>query len=836
MMQRSPSSALAFLVIPLLGLASIPLFLAPASASAQQPPDSAVVLENLVVVVGSRAETADPAELAVPVDIYGEEELARLGEIDLGELLGRIAPSYNSTRYSAGDGAALHVATLRGMSPDQVLVLVNGKRRHGVAFPKVIAALGYGSLGTDLRAIPIHAIKRIEVLRAGAASQYGSDAIAGVVNIVLKDADYGATANTYLSRTSRNDGERLLASGNTGIPLGNGFLNLTMEYSRQNPTIRASEAPTCFGPDPDYAPCANGGKMEFLQRNGEPDYEGGAVMFNAALPAGESAELYAFGGFARRSADLEGLYRKADWTARSVSYVYPDGFIPHEMSDLTDGSAVFGMRGDMGAWSYDLSSGFGQGQFAFGAANTINPSFAAEYVARNPGASPSAIASNAGARSVHSGTTNVRQWMVNADAARDLALGDMPLHLAVGAAFRRGSFWMGAGDLASYACGSSNSAGSFPAAHENNSGGMVASCGVQGFPGYSPASASASRKSRSSAGGYADIELEPSEALSVGGSFRFENYSDAGNSLTGGVNGRLALGESGFAVRSAVSTGFRAPRLPQRGFNTVVFQGGSGGLTSTAFLPEGHTIACQDFEACSLKHETSFSLGGGLVYANDSGLLVTADYYRVAVADAIVLTPGLGPDHGLRAGVQFQGRPVDGVAFWTNAIDTRTQGFDLFAGWRFRGMSWGSVDISTSYHRNSTVITKNRNPDFVRETQTLLITEAQPKQRVGTTVDVRSAGGIGARVAVNYIGGLRTPTVFEAPVDISGGTIVDAEATVLLASRIRLGIGVNNLFDKLPDRLPSDHVAQMWSYDYPSESPYGVMGRIMFVRMSILAS
>ena len=195
-----------------------------AAGSAQEPPDTALDVEEIEVVVGSRAGVADPATLPVPVDIYGSEEIARLGEVDLAEVLGAIAPSFNSTRLSAGDGAALHVATLRGMNGDQVLVLVNGKRRHGVAFAKVLAVSGQGTTGTDLRAIPVHAIKRIEVLREGAASQYGSDAVAGVINIVLKDDASGIDAATFLGRTSRGDGMRLITSVNAGLPLGGGFL------------------------------------------------------------------------------------------------------------------------------------------------------------------------------------------------------------------------------------------------------------------------------------------------------------------------------------------------------------------------------------------------------------------------------------------------------------------------------------------------------------------------------------------------------------------------------------------------------------------------------------
>ena len=811
----------------LLGIMAMP-------ASAQEVPDTVIELEEVEVVVGSRAGVADPATLPVPVDIYGAEEIARLGEVDLGEVLGRIAPSFNSTRFSAGDGAALHVATLRGMNPDQVLVLVNGKRRHSVAFAKVLAALGQGTTGTDLRAIPIHAVKRIEVLREGAASQYGSDAVAGVINIVLKDDANGVTASTYLGRTSQGDGTRLLASGNAGVPLGRGFLNLTTEIARQEVTNRAGVASTCFGPDPGYGPCADGGKVIQLQRNGEPDYEGAAFMANAAVPIGESAEFYGFGGYSTREAVSDGLYRKADWVPRTVSYVYPDGFLPVEESELTDKSAVVGLRGDIDEWSTDLSFGIGQGRFAFGAGNSINPSFAAEYLARNPSADGAAIASNAGPQDVFSGSSNVRQWTLNADASREIEVGSTPAFLALGGALRHDAYWIESGDPASYACGPSDVPGSFPAAHHQNpDGAVIASCGVQGYPGYSLRTAADSKRDRNSFGAYADMEARPSEATSLGGALRFEHYSDAGASLTGKVAGRVELGASGAAVRGAVSTGFRAPRLPQRGFNTVGFVGSSSGLQTTGFLPEGDPIACQDFGACSLDHETSLSFTGGFVYSSDNGLLVTADYYRVTVGDAIALTKTLNQSHGLRPNAQFQGRPVDGVGFWTNAIDTRTQGFDLVATWRFRGMAWGAADLSASLHRSDTEITANRNENFIGPTQTTLITEAQPGQRIGVSADIRSATGFGIRLSLNHIGSVTSPLVFEAPVTIEAAAIADLEVTFPVSDRIRVGAGANNLLDRLPNQIPDGNPGQLWGLDYPNESPYGVAGRVMFMRLNI---
>ena len=560
-------------------------------------------------------------------------------------------------------------------------------------------------------------------------------------------------------------------------------------------------------------------------------------MASAAVPIGESFEFYAFGGYSGREAVSDGLYRKADWVPRNVSYVYPDGFFPVEESEMDDGSAVGGLRGSFGEWSGDFSLGFGQGRFGFGAANSINPSYAAEYLAANPGADGAAIPANAGPMDVFSGSLNVRQWTFNADAKRDLELGSTPAFLAVGGAFRRDSYWMEAGDRASWACGPSDIPGSYPAAHHLNPAGTeYASCGVQGYPGYSPRSAEASARDRNSFGAYADMELRPSEATLLGSALRFEQYSDAGASITGKVAGRFEPGESGAAVRGALSTGFRAPRLAQRGFNTIGFVGGSDGLVSAGFLPEGDRVACEDFDACSLGHETSVSLTGGVVYSHDSGLLLTADYYLISVSDAIALTQSLTQARGLRPNAQFQGRPVDAVAFWTNAIDTRTHGFDLVANWRFRGMSWGAADLSASYHQNGTEITANRNQDFIGSTQETLVEESQPGQRIGFGADVRLAGGAGARLSLKHIGEVTTPFIFEETVTIEAASIADAEVNFRIAERIRLGLGVNNILDRLPNRLPDGHVAQLWSMDYPAESPYGIAGRVWYLRVDVVGN
>ena len=415
-----------------------------------------------IVVVGSRARLESQAdELPVPVDVQHGLDLERTGEIDLGAALTKLAPSFNYTRLSVGDGSLLSAATLRGLAPDQTLVLINGKRRHNMAWVRVLdGVIGYGTGGTDLRAIPSASVARVEVLRDGAAAQYGSDAIAGVINLALKE-DTGGELVVHGGGTGGAGGARFGVSFNGGVSLGaDGFLNVTGEW-HDSDAIRRNGGNG--GHDPDY--------QDELVTTSSPSHGGQLLFANAALPVGEAAELYAFGGASRREGRSSGAYRfrynywqgvetgDATWDfvvpnfinfhERNTHPVYPDGFLPYEESEVSDISVTVGWRGPISEWEMDLSAAYGRNNFDFAASDTINASVGAHYLERNPGASVADIIANAGPLSGDSGGIEFDQLTLNLDLRREFEL----TAVAVGVERRAESYGQKAGDEAAWSCG-----------------------------------------------------------------------------------------------------------------------------------------------------------------------------------------------------------------------------------------------------------------------------------------------------------------------------------------------------------------------------------------------
>ena len=410
-----------------------------------------------VVVVGTRVRGVAREDLAVPVDVYEIREISATGSEDLSVALQKTAPSFNSKRNALGDGGLFHTAALRGMSPDHTLVLVNGKRRHGISFPRPLDAAGQGTTGADLRAIPMAAIERIEVLRDGAASQYGSDAIGGVINVVLKEDPTESTARLQVGSTGEGDGGRRGASANLGLPLGaaGGALNLTAEVYDQGRTDRAFDTSAVDAGGPHDPPI--GRKMVL----GEPEHDIRSLFLNLAAPAGEGGEIYAFGGWSLRNGLSSGAWRDPYWAVeRLVGPVYPDGFLPFEKSTSEDRALTVGLRSLLGEWNADASASWGANTFDFGAIDSINSSWAADWLQRqlDGGRSLADIAAdeireNAGPRSGDSGGTELESWALDFDIAGEVDVGGRTVEAAFGAEYRRERFGIRAGDFASWGCG-----------------------------------------------------------------------------------------------------------------------------------------------------------------------------------------------------------------------------------------------------------------------------------------------------------------------------------------------------------------------------------------------
>ena len=813
-----------------------------------------------VVVIGSRARIEIEAnELPVPVDLYRETDLERVGEVDLAAALTKLAPSLNYSRTSVGDGGSMNPATLRGLGPDQTLVLVNGKRRHGMAWLRILdGVIGWGSGGTDLRAIPSAALARVEVLRDGAAAQYGSDAIAGVINLVLREST-GGQITAYATGAGDGGGERRNLAFNGGVAIGaGGFLNVTGEWHDEEALQRNGGN---GGLDPSF--------QDELITDSAPRHDLTSLFFNAGIPFGDTGEAYAFGGLSNRQASSSGAYRfrfnyweglqSGDDTwdfvvpnfinfhERNTHPVYPDGFLPYEESDIEDFSVAGGVRSNVADWDVDVSLTYGTNEFAFSASNTINASIGAQYLADNPGASIANIIANAGPLGGSSGSIEFSQLSFNVDVQRELT-GAAVRAMAAGFEHRAESYRQNAGDVASWSCGLPHVSdyGAFAVGPDGTPlDGVVAACGFQGYPGYSPINAELSDDDRSSQSAYLEVYLQPIGNLETAAALRFENYSDAGGNTTGKVTARLPLNDN-LSIRGAASTGFRAPSLSQRRFNSILFVGSETGLTTVFSANEGHAVA-RAFGVDSLDHETSANLSGGIVYAKGDFDL-TVDAYSTDIDDRIVRSKGIGC-----AGIAAcDSANVATAAFFLNGVDTETTGVDVRARWR-TAFAQGILWLSANAHSNETEITGRRRPagapanltfdDYYGGWAAQLLVEGQPRRQANITAEwergnLGTHGHWGLLGRVNYYGETTQNPVDTGTVTVESASTVDLEVRWPLlwmrdAGTIDISLGINNVFDELPTELAKTHLANiLWGVRYPIDTPYGIAGRFAYLRLS----
>lgn len=802
-----------------------------------------------IVVVGSRARVETLAnELPVGVDVFQGTDVERTGEADLGAVLTKLAPSFNYSRQSVGDGALLRAATLRGLSPDQTLVLINGKRRHNMAWLRVLdGVIGYGTGGTDLGAIPSTALSRVEVLRDGAAAQYGSDAIAGVINLQLRDdADSGEF--TFQGGAGGGNGSRIGAAFNGGTSLGDGgFFNVTAEWYKEEPLNRNGGN---GGVDPDF--------QDRLITHSSPLNDSAFLFVNTVHPAGNDAELYGFGGLSRRKGRASGAYRFRynyweglesgdemwnfvvpnfiNFHERNTHPVYPNGFLPYEESRIDDISGVAGWRGTVSGWELDLSGAYGRNEYLFGVADTINASIGAHYLDRNPGAGVADIVANAGPLSGNSGGIEFDQLTLNLDMRRAFPDGALSA-LAAGLEHRVENYRQIAGDEASWSCGLPHAEdyGGFAVGPDGTPlEGVIAACGFQGYPGYSPQNARLSDDSRNNTAAYAELEFQPTESFLVAAALRAESYSDAGSQTTGKVAARLDIG-SGFALRGAVSTGFRAPSLSQRRFNSILFVGSEAGLTTVFAVNEGHEVA-RAFGVDSLAHETSRNLSAGLVLTLDEFDL-SIDAYRTNVEDRVVRSGGIGCA-GIPACDAIR---VGTAAFFFNGVNTETRGADFSVRWS-TPVGAGHLVLSANANVNETSIVDRKTPasapdhlafsDYFGGWTADLLENGQPERQANFTADWER-DRYGGLVRLNHYGATTQHPLDTGMIRIEAATVVDVEAR-FRAGTVRGALGINNLADKLPAELPKTHLSNiLWGIRYPTETPFGLFGRFAYLRLTV---
>ncbi|MBG8555525.1 TonB-dependent receptor [Hymenobacter guriensis] len=589
-----------------------------------------------VQVVGSRSQNRSSTDSPSPVDIIDLREVTtKTGQLDVNQLLQFVAPSFNSNRQTGSDGAD-HVdpASLRGLGPDQTLVLVNGKRQHQSALVNLFGSRGRGNTGTDLNVIPAASIERIEILRDGAAAQYGSDAIAGVINIVLKSSvkeltasvNYGAYDAKYRRDDNQFDGGNLNANVNYGLGFGEkgSFINATLDYNKREHTQRADV------PAPDGL-----ARREY----GDPKVSNVAAYLNSKFALSDKSHVYVFGGYNKRKGDAFAWTRFAD-DDRNVPEIYPNGFDPIITSDIDDLSAVAGVRTNLGGWELDLSNNFGSNRFHYGVRNTLNATLGAS--------SPT---------SFDAGGFQLQQDVVGLSATRNYAGVLNGLNLAGGVEWRKEWYSLFAGEEGSY---------------KNYDPGLDLAGGSQGFPGFQPTDEI--EADRSNFGAYADAELSVTPQWLLAGALRFENYSDFGSTLNYKVATRYNVTEF-LTLRGTFSSGFRAPSLAQINFNST-FTNFINGNPVEVLLARNNSAVTQKLGIPSLKQETSNSANVGLTSRLGSGFSFTLDGYYIKVKDRVVLTTQFGDDDPI-IGPDLQALNVGQAQFFANAADTRSLGLDV---------------------------------------------------------------------------------------------------------------------------------------------------------------
>lgn len=657
----------------------------------------AFMLEGLTIV-GSRSYNRTATQTPVPVDIIALSKITNsVGQIDMNQLMQFVAPSFNSNRQTGSDGAD-HVdpATLRGLGPDQTLVLINGKRRHQSSLINLFGTRGRGNTGTDLNTIPAAAIERIEILRDGASAQYGSDAIAGVINVVLKNTVDQFNGNISTGITSKGDGKNLGLSGNYGFKLGEkGFFNLTGDYLYRGRTNRA-ENPA------DFADPASDVPRRFY---GDALMKNFSVFYNAQAEISPKVQFYSFAGLSNRDGNAYAFTRYAD-SERNIPSIYPNGFDPQIISDIQDYSVSAGFKFDLNQWKLDLNNTYGFNKFHYSVDKTLNTSLGA--------ASPTHF--DAGGFQLGQNTLGLDVTRFFKDA---LPAG---INLAFGAEYRSENYKIFAGEEASWKGYNDQAAGS------------------QGFPGFQPANEV--NQSRDNLGVYADIEFNLSKQFLIETAGRFERYNDFGNTLNGKFATRYEISPA-LTLRGSASTGFRAPSLAQAYFNTS-YTNVIGGVPEEVLLAKNNSDITRTLGVAPLKQEKAVNVSLGFTSRPANGLTLTLDGYYVKIKDRIVLTGDFSRDNAPELTATFDAFNVSKVKFFTNALDTKTWGLDAVATW---AQNFSGHDLSVSYAANfnklkpgtikTSQVLSNRADVYFDDRERAFLVASAPVSKMNLTFDYR---------------------------------------------------------------------------------------------------
>ena len=810
-----------------------------------------------VVVVGSRRRDRSASDSPVPVDVIGGDDFLAHGSTDMDELVAALVPSYNVAQEPISDAATfIRPATLRSLPPDATLVLVNGKRRHRAA---VIALLGAGisggSQGPDLSAIPAIALDRLEVLRDGASAQYGSDAIAGIMNFVLKNDSQGATVEGKWGTHFEGDGSAMTIAANVGLPLSSlGFANLSFEWKESDPTSRSAQRGDAQG-------LIDAGNSDVRQPAaqiwGAPEISGDFKLFgNFGIDLGNGSEAYAFGNWAERQVEGGFYYRnphtrggvfrgpvladgtptikvadltpdgtgncpvvrivtnspdsaalaaiRSDPNCYSLIEAFPGGFTPQFGGYVHDLSLAGGVRGDLDSgWFYDLSATVGRSNAQFYIYNTINPQLLWQR--------------NDIDTYYEAGAYTETDRVVNFDLSKPFDTDSFgAVNVAVGLEYRDETFRIDNGEPNSFYIDPNL---------EHGLASQGFGVGSNGFPGFQPGDAG--ENTVRSFAAYVDLESNVSENLLLGGAMRYENYADFGNTLDGKIAARLQVGYN-LAIRGAVSTGFRVPTAGQANLRNVTTEFNMGFLSDIATLPPTNPIA-QQKGARALTPEESVNTTLGVVF-DVGGVDVTVDYYRIEIEDRISFTSRFNLDQAdidalLAAGVS-DASSFTSVRFFSNLQTVEASGIDVVATWPFV-LGAGSSNLTFAGNWSGVDLTKF-NSEFTSENRRLQIEQGRPESRF-TLTWTHTQGRWRLMARARHYG-----EYYDAPTNDGSvafypdpSLLFDAEIAVDATDSLSLLFGLQNAFDEYPSTNPHGEVAGLV---YPEQSPFGFNGGFYYLR------
>lgn len=773
--------------------------LTPAIVFAQTAPAAAEPAIQTMTIVGSRRTvvSSTTTDTIAPIDVISLSKASEQGgQFDLAQSLQSISPSFNSTRQTGSDGADLvDSAALRGLGSDQTLVLVNGKRHHTTALVNIFGARNRGNTGTDLNTIPMMAISNVTVLRDGAAAQYGSDAIAGVMDISLKKS-LGCEAVFGYSQYSAGDGKTYLPSAYCGLPIGNkGVLGITVEYNDRGRSNRA---------DPGS-----------LRTIGDSKAQSSSVYLNGELPNGGGDKFYFTLGGQQRKASSAAWARNGtdDIPSRNSAAMYPNGFVPFINGDISDLYGTAGYRWKMGEWRTDLSQTYGFNDLKYNISNTLNASIAnKDLLGGGKGISPSRF--DAGGFSFGQATTNL-------DFSRFYDNFMEGLNVAFGGEYRNENYKIFAGEAGSY--------------NDVDGIGFGGNAGSQGFPGFQPGDVT--NKSRNSVAAYLDLETDVTSKFKVQAAVRGEHYSDFGSTLTGKLAASYNL-DKNVMLRGSFSSGFRAPSLQQVYFSSTFTDFISGVPQDVVLAPNGGVVA-NAAGIPKLKEETSKNYTLGMTFKPSTSSAVTADLYRIDISDRIVLSGRFDADNYPALGARLAALGVGQAQFFVNSIDTKTQGFDLTAS--HKADLWGGkFNGFLALNMSKTEVTNVKAPPsllgfedvLLSERERLFIEQGGPRMKATVGFDYSRAAWSGDFKVIHY--GEQTLGTFSGTASgvpnayYGPKTSADASLTYAFNDSTKLTVGVANLLNVTPDAQNPDETDSGHKFD---SVQFGLNGRTYFARL-----